>query len=395
MNILHITDCIAIGGGPSGYLFNLKKELGIDSSHNIKIEEIPFLNRRKPLYLKLLKSLSKRNLLPKFIQKIVIGKYLKFQIFKKLDFKNVEIKLEDYPIVIAHSILVAYGLKEHLSPNQKLFIFQHSPTEFISEKLSIFKDERLINELYEDLAIIEMSVFQQANGLILPCINAVDSYFIKSKKLRKQFKELLGLVTVVELPTGVPKPVPNLNYNNQLQGIKSLKEEGKIVIGYFGRYHQHKGFDLFLKLVKKFKNNNDYIFISAGFGRDFENISQENYINLGMLDKLKDLPNAIDLCHCICIPNRCTFFDLIALEVMALGKTIFTSDTGGNKYLKQFSKGIIALPLFDLENHMFKAIKKCTINDFTEYGEMNLQAYNENFTIDRFVENHKNIVNRI
>ena len=395
MNILHIADSIAIGGGPSGYLFNLKKELGVDSSHNIRIEEIPFLNSRKPLYLKLLKSLSKRNLLPKFIQKIVIKKNLRFQVFKKLDFKNVEINFEDYPIVVAHSILIAYGLKEHLGTNQKLFIFQHSPTDFISEKLSIFKDDKVIDELYEELAIAEIGVFQQANGLILPCINAVDSYFVKSKNLRKEFEKLLDKFKVIELPTGVPKPVVNLDYNEELTQIKSLKEGGKIVVGYFGRYHQHKGFDIFINLAERFKNNSNYIFISAGFGSDYKKCTQENYYNLGMLDKLIDLPNAIHLCDCVCIPNRFTFFDLIALEVMALGRAILTSDTGGNKYLKQFSKGILALPLSDLDKHMYQAINERTVHDFSKLGALNLEAYSNNFTIDHFVQNHKNLVNRV
>ena len=85
------------------------------------------------------------------------------------------------------------------------------------------------------------------------------------------------------------------------------------------------------------KNTTSYFFI-IGNRDSLPAMNNTRWIETGWTDDPQRFISASDL---VVIPNRHSYFDLSVLETLSLGKPMLLSNTGGNKYFKQFhSPGI-------------------------------------------------------
>ena len=102
--------------------------------------------------------------------------------------------------------------------------------------------------------------------------------------------------------------------------------------------------------------------------------------------------NASDV---VVIPNRNTYFDLVILEALSLGKIVITSNTGGNI---DIAKDTEALVLFDnkKENSLFEAIVSIidmSVNERKKLEKAALCFYEKNCTERIFANNYIKIIN--
>jgi glycosyltransferase involved in cell wall biosynthesis len=158
------------------------------------------------------------------------------------------------------------------------------------------------------------------------------------------------------------------------------------LIGFFGRYHPHKGFDVFCEVAALAHQRGRHAlkFISAGDGW-VQPPGLPNYANLGWLGPdLADVLNAVD---CLLQPNRHTFLDLIFIEAMSVGRPIVTTAVGGGRWLASVAKGVVAVelnprPLLDaVESAVLEATR-------VELGRVNRDTYDATFTLRAFAERH-------
>ncbi|WP_305369648.1 glycosyltransferase [Photobacterium leiognathi] len=160
----------------------------------------------------------------------------------------------------------------------------------------------------------EIEIFEKADGIICPSYHSLESYFSDDFECRQKFEKL----NFIEVISGV----------NDILDYK-IEENNANYILYLGRYHESKGFDLYLEASRYSKF--DIEWFCAGSGQLEERIqSYDKIINKGWVSDIKNMMKNAAL---IVVPNRSTFFDLVILEALSLGKPILTTKTGGNKAL--------------------------------------------------------------
>ena len=96
------------------------------------------------------------------------------------------------------------------------------------------------------------------------------------------------------------------------------------------------------------------------------------------------------------LPNKETYFDLVMLEVLSLGKVIVASNTGGNKYFSKIkAKGIF---LYDTKEEAIKLIndiKRLSSQEKVKLEKANKKLFEDYFTMEVFSEQYINMINNL
>lgn len=387
-SLLHVVEYTRPGGGPSGYIYNLRKglneagELGnivdVFSLSNSDNRNPSQSSSKKPLdgFLKLVG--------PNLAMRLLVSRYIKLHWQKPLP-EEVQAKIEGYQAVVFHSARFAFRyLLANPKIDQKIFIMLHQPTNFCEEliedwqvrygKTNFSKKARLI------LGKLELEAYLKVTGILTTTIPSLNAYFDFDSSMKKRFKEEAILY---DLPSGVPPLLPEKDADQMRLELQIPKD--KFVVGFFGRFHPHKGFDLFIKAAELAAQiGKPYLFLTTGAGSIEPPKELKNLQNLGWRRDIANVVNAVDV---VVIPNRVANFDLLALEVMSLGKPIVASAIGGNLYLASTAKGV----------HLFEDLEPGAIldklneiyheKDF-DYGQANKSVYEETYDVEAFVSRH-------
>jgi glycosyltransferase involved in cell wall biosynthesis len=396
--VLHVVVKLRPGGGPAGYLYNLCEYLSHGDKKTSLLSICPFKSMPSDggLFAKIARSIDgltgvfKRN--RKFDREM--GRWSGGN--PGVDSKTLE-HILGARVIVSHDMnFSVFFLASCERPaGQKFFTFNHSPVDSASEtsldwSMKLKNLPRPAEVLRHELADIELRVYEATDGVILPCREAVDGYFLWDPRLRGRFEKVLESRRVYDIPTGVPELVPADDWNFR----KKILFGDKIVVGYFGRYHMVKGFDMFCELVSLGRGDPNFHFISAGkkYLEPPKDIS--NYTDLGKLDKTDELPTFMRMCDIVVLPNRCTFFDLVTIEAMSLGRAVLTSATGGNKFMARKSEGIlICSPL--TAARMYSMLKNRPLEFFEKAGRENKRVYHREFTVERFAERHIDLAEKL
>src|SRR5690606_22148123 len=133
--------------------------------------------------------------------------------------------------------------------------------------------------------------------IICPDPRSVTSYFEGQPELISIF----SMIPKKHVISGVEKLRVDKEKNEVLAEIGVSNE--KKLFGFFGRYHEHKGFDRFIKIVKYFSNDPHIQFICAGQGE----LTPPNLPNLKNLGWRKDIANIMNACDGVFVLNRYTY----------------------------------------------------------------------------------------
>ncbi|CAB3389562.1 glycosyltransferase family 4 protein [Kyrpidia spormannii] len=382
--VAHFYPILQPGGGPAGYLYNLYQALeGKDSPIELIYDGL--LDESEPPNMKMRRYQELLNKFPTLAALLAWAVIPMRRRFGKILSEDILLKIGEYAVVVFHDVFTAYEYLRKRKSTQKIFIMTHSPTDFVEEYVCglslIYRDSLLWENLYKQLAEMELEVYQAVDGIIAPCKASLEGYYAKHQTLRRRFEACAK--KLYEIPSGV-KPLQVTRSKEDI--LKSLSLNSNIIlIGYFGRYHPHKGFDIFLEVARLAAKAypKRFYFISGGRG-PLVPPSLEGYKDLGWLgrEEVANLMNAVDI---VMVPNRVTFFDLLILEAMSLGKPVLTSLTGGNKCMQRFSKGIITIDSPTPDAYLTAILEGV---GWDELGEENRQAYVTHFTPEAFLERH-------
>lgn len=370
-------------GGPLGYLYNIKEF--VDNSGELNFIECS--KKSNSYYIKFI---------PKFIRKILENKKFvlkSFFIFSNLFPHRAAVNLNPYDLVHFHSTQRMYEVRDSLSKYKGIVLLtSHSPKvphKEIEDYLN-GSEYRKHQKLFEKYEQMDKYAFERADYIVFPCEFSEEPYF-NNWSYFKTIKRDKGN-RIKYLVTGIKE-------RRARCGKKEIRDKYKIpnnafVISYIGRHSRVKGYDL----LKKFADivlmeYEDIYFLIAGNEGPESTYNNLRWIEVGWTDDPYSIINACDL---FILPNRETYFDLVLLEVLSIGKCIFLSNRGGNKYFEKFKTN--GIRLFDnlLEDGVELLIELYSLRTkINEYEKENKKIFHEYFTNEIFYDNYIKLLNEL
>ncbi|MDP3920816.1 MAG: glycosyltransferase [Candidatus Omnitrophota bacterium] len=155
---------------------------------------------------------------------------------------------------------------------------------------------------------------------------------------------------IVTVPNGVDilRFQPDAEHKLFLRGKLNLPSQ-TLVVGFFGRYADEKGPDLFLDVAKQFRNEPNVLFLMSGTGPMAPKLRtklrwsrlKRRVTMTGCMDP-RDFYALADIMIC---PSRADGRPNAALEAMACGLPLIASDVGGfSEFIREGSTGFLCEP---------------------------------------------------
>lgn len=371
-------------GGPRGYNCALKSQLDMIEGHNVEflpggsIPTSSFWDKRKNLwYGKIVIRI--KNLLRLIKQFYIVN-------------KKAVVDLEQYDIVHFHNTISMFLVQDSLkSYHGKVILTSHCPIVPYKEFLDSLSnwEQKHLGWYYKRMEQIDRYAFNRADYIIFPCQEAEEPYyhswpyFTEIKKRKSScFKYLF---------TGTYQCVAKKSRKEVCQSLGI--PEDSFILCYAGRHNEVKGFH-YLKIIGEnlLKQHNNVYFIIAGKEGPIKGLTHPRWIEIGWTDDPHSYISASDV---FLLPNKETYFDLILLEVISLGKIVIASNTGGNKIFGGKTKGVITY------NTLEEAIDYCNnLMEIDESGRKelekdNLDIFNKEFTLRTFAEKYLQLLEKL
>lgn len=372
-------------GGPAGYLYNLKNELD-----NKKITNIHFIPGED-------KNKKKKELLHKMPKIMQRGYYFIKRTKNRKDLlsnheKMAVVDFKKYDIIHFHSTISLYKCKDSLKDyNGKVILTSHSPKPMfleLYEDNGLFKlEKKLLKRKYlQEISKIDEFAFNRADYIIFPCEEAEEPYYNNWEK----YKEI--------------KDQNKHKYRYLLTGIKSgevktTKEDYRskynipqdaFVISYVGRHNETKGYSILKTIANEVLEDNDNYFLIGGKEEPLKGLKNKKWIEVGWTNEPHSLINSSNI---FILPNKETYFDLIMLEILSLGKIVIASNTGGNKFFKKINaEGIFLYNDIEELKTLINKVKSMSVEEKNILERKNRNLYEENFTKEIFTRNYINLI---
>lgn len=374
-------------GGPLGYNYNLATQLEAKGVKNIH-----YMMTSQGDYTKLNKKISQlkigwlRNFL--VIIKSIIRKYKRLYGWHHKSIVN----LDDYDIVHFHSTADMFECRDSLKDYKgKVVLTSHSPTVLWKEQFDMLTpwEKKHMSWFYKKLERMDEYAFTRADYIVFPCKEAEEPYYNNWDKYERLHN--LKANQYRYLVTGI-----NDCYAKQTrEDIRSKYgiPEDSFVFVYVGRHNELKGYDLLKKIGGEVLKDENVWFLIAGVESPLKGINHPRWIEIGWTDDPYSIISASDL---FVLPNRETYFDLIMLEILALGQLVLASYTGGNKYFDKFGcSGIFTYQ--DLNEAVDKAkfIMKLDNTERKRLQKLNREIYENNFTSSIFADNYVKMISSL
>ncbi|RKM60700.1 glycosyltransferase [Butyrivibrio sp. XB500-5] len=375
-------------GGPAGYLFNLKEGIDQVKSSDLQIDFLPKENTERSRKEKL----KKNHVVKKLINSKTYNA-IKHYFKTKNDIaskKNFSIDLDSYGAVHFHTTMDLYSMRDHIGKYKgKVVLTPHSPEPLYQELVGKMGIMKLIDRSIEKtLMKSDKYAFLRADYIVLPCEYA-DEYYLKAwsdykdiKREKNQYYRYLF--------TGVQKR----EVRSSRQRIRDEYNipEGAFVIGFVGRHNEAKGYDRLLRIGEIILNRyKDVYFLIGGLESPIKGLKNDRWIEIGWTDYPQDLINASDI---FVLPNKETYFDIVLLEALSLGKVVVASKTGGNKTFVN-EEGV---RLFEDDAECVEIIEKLMSipkDSLKRISEKNLKLYNKSFNEKAFAEHYIEVMDSI
>lgn len=376
-------------GGSSGYLYNLK--IGLQRE---KIQDIDFLEEDE-----INKTTSNKTKVKNIWHKLpdqIRKKMINLLLIKSLYKKNVIASrvFSNYDIIHFHSTLALYLNRESLKKFKgKVLITSHSPKpwhkEVIEDNFSNM-ERKLYKFAYTKLESVDKYAFNRADFIIFPCEQAEEPY-ANNWDDYKEIKNHKG-TSYRYIPSGIDSAKAKLNKKEVLQSYNIPYDS--FIISYVGRHNETKGYDNLKEIGEYILNKypKAYILV-AGKEEPIKGIDHPRWIEVGWTNDPHSIINVADV---FILPNKETYFDLILLEVLSLGKIVIASKTGGNKYFERFpSKSIFLYENKDEAIIKIEDVMTKSKSEIVDKGNINKDLFSENFTLKKFTNDYQDLINKL
>ena len=312
-------------GGPAGYLYNLKN--GLEEWGKLGQVDIDI-----SFYNKMPSGIEDKTELKKWIPKRVLEfrRALNDARFLKKRFP-VDKDMFNYDIIHFHSAEKMYLCRDFLNQYRgKVILTSHCPCGIYKERIDKLNpiDYKLMKKQIDKLEELDRYAFQRADYIIFPCKDAEEPYF----NTWPQYASIRKPEKYRYMPTGIVSC--HAKESREKYRRKYGIPNDAFVVSYVGRHNEIKGY-LDLKQIgaEVLKDTNTY-FLIGGKEEPIKGLDNKRWIEVGWTTDPYSLVAASDV---FVLPNKETYFDLVLLEVLSLGVPVVLSETGGNKFFKQYN----------------------------------------------------------
>lgn len=388
-------------GGPAGYLYNLREYL----RHNNSRGNIVFLkdllgieNNKTTLhskYKKLINLIHKMDIFNIWPRINVIRRYLSlWEGSIKCEAINA-LNLNEFDIIHFH-------ISPHIIRAQKLLNDYHGLTVLTTHSPEPLSYE-CVSEIKSDLSIIkrflrhrmerlELNAWELADYLMFPVKEATEPYNI-SLRLKDYLSH--NPQKTIFCPTSIIEK--HIITDRTIFTSKLNIPEDAFVITYVGRHSEVKGYNELTKLGEEVLNKypNVYFVIAGNYTQD-QIVNHPRWIELGWINYGAELIASSDL---FILPNKETYFDIVALEVLRSGTPIMMSLTGGNKHFMNIeaNQGILFYNYGDIVNQisLIEKMLQTSIEERMKMRSANRHLFASHFTMEKFYARYLNLIQDI
>ncbi len=361
-------------GGPNGYLYNLYSGLKKNKDKDVEVSFLPAQNHSKIVNCGI-------NWLKKH-KKLLFNLYIRYLNINK---GNSGVDFSKYDIVHFHATTDFYVCRNKLKDFKgKVVITSHSPMpchQELVDNLQLPKGKKR-DKYIKKVEKVDIYAFNNADYILFPCEEAEECYsnaWDKYKEIKKNNKD-----KYIYVPTGlIPLKVPGTK--------KSIRKKYNIpekdfVVCYVGRHNEVKGYGSLKNMGEKYlKENPDSYFLIAGLESPMKGLKDPKWREIGWTNKPHEIIKSADV---FVLPNKETYFDLILLEVLSIGKPIVMTKTGGNKYFEKFKNSGLFLYKYDNYKQFKEILNDLKTKDLEKLGDKNKKIFDANFSSEIFAKNY-------
>lgn len=393
-------------GGPSGYLNNIYSHLQIyHSSHGIYFLS-DLIESPEPSLNGNIKSQARHKSIKTNVSRLIPHKLKKVvQLFKHISsWKPCDclpklrhpFEYKDFDIIHFHFSYHLYIFNNILRKGNFSGLFlltTHCPQPLSHELIDVLSPFGWLSNYFRPkLEKKERLAWEYADYFVFPVPDAINVY--KSNKQLKDFIEN-NTSKFRFCPTGISENFPRKGIDIR----KSLNiPEDAFIVSYIGRHNEIKGYSELKIIGENVLNiNKNIFFVVAGKEEPIKGLKHERWIELGWINFGNELMEQSDL---FILPNKDTYFDLIALEALRVGVPILMTSTGGNRYFEKKFKtsGLLFYPYGNntmAEEMILEVYKKKYTHGLNSIRNENRDLYSKCFTTKTFLSNYLKICNSI
>ena len=306
---------------------------------------------------------------------------------------TIDIDLNKYDILQFHDTRSMFRYRKQLTEYKGLVLLQsHSPIPLGQELSSdmSWMQRFIMPNLKDRYEKMDRYAFERADYIIFPCKEAEEPYAsnwpyfteIKTKYANK-FRYVL---------TGIEPPVCQTN-RTDIRNRYNIPQEA-FLISYVGRHNTVKGYDILKNIAKQYflENDNAWV-ISAGAESPFKRLDHPRWCEIGFTKEAASIISASDV---FLLPNRVTYFDIVMLEILSLGKIVIASRTGGNKFFEKCNvPGIFLYDTIEEAVTILENLSNMSESDRISLGNANKLFFNINNTVSAMYDNYMCVIKDI
>jgi glycosyltransferase involved in cell wall biosynthesis len=378
VRVLVVCNEIAPGGGPAGYTYNLReglRELQLlgDVKHTWSFfgNSLPARNRAVGVTSKN-RSLSTILLgfsdwLPTPVRRLASW---------YLTARNRALRqsIQQSTVVVFQGYQTAGRLRYAQKSGKHVVYMPHSPSIQADEEdmMSRHSGRKMAPSKFAFIKDAERRSIRYSNCVVFPSRNAGESYF-------EAFGPELQSTRVAFIGSGIVAPTAACDFGPR-------EKAGSPTVLFVGRYVEHKGYDLYTDAA--------YLLTRAGIDANFLSMGAgpmkcdtTAVTDLGWSDAPHDVVKSASL---VVIPNRLAYFDLLPLEVAALGRALIMTKVGGNIDQLELLPDSLGCDVDGLGDCIIAGLAR--LDNQPDWGARNREAFDIHFSASKMASRWEDFI---
>lgn len=383
-------DSLAPKGGPSAVCYYYMKE-----QERRKVSDFDFLPNIQQNDSIHKKESKWKHTMPNILFQVYewLKQVIKYNMFLGGHYPIALFDYSVYDIVHFHDVRELYMRRYELENYKGIVVLQSHTPQPPSHELynAIPANIRFfIPFLRKRLERMDRCAFERADYIIFPCEDAEEPYYNDWKdykaiheKKKDHYKYVL---------TGIPAATPRRTKEEVYKELSIPPTD--FMVSYVGRHNEVKGYGDLKLIGERFLNSDIHTWVvCAGNEEPLKRLEHDRWVEIGWTSDAHSYISAADV---FVLPNKETYFDIVMLEVLSLGKIVIASRTGGNKFFEKAGcKGVFLYDTVEEAVSLLNKVKNLSEEERKSLGDFNHEFFMNNNTVTSMYDQYLNVIHEI